>query len=184
MILRPDGTDSDDFDTEGARVEDFPALDVVRFAREGLLEPGDHSWTWHEAGGRPLRVISLGGTVEFRLAGRVISEVVLDSTPCNFGGRRTWWHCPRCDARRARLYLHGGTLRCRLCAELRYESQLERELARGLRRARRIRQRLGGSPRIVDPFPPKPSRMRWTTYDENEDRGGAGGGGLHGPSRP
>lgn len=149
----------------GARVEDFPALDVNRLVRGGFLAPGDYLWAWEEADGWPLRVISLGDRVEIRLLGATLGEVSLDSTPCHFGGRRLWWRCPSCDARRARLYLHGGVLSCRLCADLSYESQLEREVARGLRRARRIRERLGGSPRLVDPFPPKPIRMRWATYD-------------------
>ena len=136
-----------------------------RLARDGLLAPGDYLWAWGEADRWPLRVISLGDRVELRLRGTTLGEVSLDSTPCHFGGRRLWWRCPRCDARRARLYLRGGVLRCRLCADLRYESQLERDVARGLRRARRIRERLGGSPRLIDSFPPKPSRMRWATYD-------------------
>jgi hypothetical protein len=38
---------------------------------------------------------------------------------------------------------------------------------------RRIRQRLGPSPRLVDHFPPKPSRMRRTTYEERPSRAGS-----------
>ncbi|MGZ8708570.1 MAG: hypothetical protein ACXW0R_14445 [Gaiellaceae bacterium] len=50
--------------------EDVPALDIVVFARAGLLLPGDHTWEWDGMGGaRPLRVIALDDVVEIRLWG-------------------------------------------------------------------------------------------------------------------
>jgi hypothetical protein len=150
--------------TRGERVEDVPSLDVAQLAREGLLEPGDREWRWDELNGWSVRVIALGYAVELRLGATSLGELELASTPCNFGGRRQWWLCSHCDRRARILYLVGRSLACRRCADLRYESQLEREVARGLRRARKIRRRLGGQPALVAPFPPKPPRMRWMTY--------------------
>jgi DNA-binding ferritin-like protein len=36
---------------------------------------------------------------------------------------------------------------------------------RALRRAQRIRRRLGGSANMMEPFPEKPKGMHWQTYD-------------------
>lgn len=145
--------------------EDVAALDIVRFARAGLLLTGDRTRAWDDEGGdRPLRVIPLGDVVEIRVSGRTLGEVALSWSDCNYGGRRPWWVCPRCESRRRKLYLLGGALRCRVCADIRYGSKLERKVARGLRRAREIRRRLGGRPGLVEPFPQRPSRMRWSTY--------------------
>ncbi len=53
----------------------------------------------------------------------------LDSTPCNFGGRRWWFICPlvvngrACNRRVGVLYLAGGRyFGCRHCQDLTYES--------------------------------------------------------------
>jgi hypothetical protein len=61
------------------------------------------------------------------------------------------------------LYV-GGTLACRRCQQLAYESQHDSGFHRLLRRARAIRLKLGGSPSLADPFPEKPNGMHWRTY--------------------
>ena len=48
--------------------------------------------------------------------------------------------------------------------ELAYASQRETKYDRALRRARKLRLRLGGDP-TDDEYPDKPPRMRWTTYN-------------------
>lgn len=146
-------------------IEDYPALDVIHLARVGALVPGDHTWSWAEGGGLIVRLISLGDRVEIRIHGCTFGEVDLTWTPCNFGGSRVWWMCPRCVRRTAKVHIISGALACRRCADLSYGSQLEREIARGLRRARKIRERLGGRPGLVEPFPRKPKRMHWATYN-------------------
>ena len=145
--------------------EDVPALDVVLFARAGLLLPGDRTWKWEGTGGGvQLRVIALGDVVEIRAGWGTLGELTLGWSECNYGGRRPWWLCPRCESRRRKLYLLRGALRCRLCADVGYGCKLEREPVRGLRRARKAREKLGGRPALVDPFPRRPARMRWSTY--------------------
>lgn len=49
----------------------------------------------------------------------------LERTPCNFGGSRLWFRCPRCERRSAMLYSHGNKFICRRCGGFCYESQNE-----------------------------------------------------------
>jgi len=48
-------------------------------------------------------------------------------TQPHYGGRRYWWHCPRCNRRVRILYLPpgAGDFRCRVCWCLTYESSNE-----------------------------------------------------------
>jgi hypothetical protein len=54
---------------------------------------------------------------------------------------------------------------CRHCYDLVYESQRENEMNRALRRAQAIREKLGGSANMMEPFPEKPKGMHWETYE-------------------
>ena len=168
-------------------VEECRSLDVRRLHGEGLLELGYRfSWSWSRAG---RQIASIGCVVlgEHR-AERVIllfrhrsgpsaewedvQELVeLDWTPCNFGNERPWFLCPglvngvRCGRRVAVLYCPGRYFLCRHCYDLAYESQRENEMHRALRRAQAIRERLGGSANMTEPFPEKPKGMHWRTYE-------------------
>ena len=158
-------------------------VDVRYLHREGLLEPGRwFSLRWSRAGretgsirgavegsGRPERVLLLyrhrsgpGGEWE-----DVHEPVTLDWSACNFGGARPWFVCPgdECGRRVAILYSAGRYFLCRHCYDLSYESQREDKLQRALRRAQKIRERLGGSASLMDPFPEKPKGMHWRTYE-------------------
>ena len=96
----------------------------------------------------------------------VREPVSLEWTPCNFGGKRPWFVCPgdRCGRRVAILYGPGKYFLCRHCSDLRYESQREDKKDRALRRAQKIRQRLGGSANMMEPFPDRPKEMHHDTY--------------------
>jgi hypothetical protein len=58
----------------------------------------------------------------------------------------------------------GDYFACRHCYRLAYESQQERIRMRGLLKAQKILIRLGAKPDVLDPFPEKPLRMHWRTY--------------------
>jgi hypothetical protein len=96
----------------------------------------------------------------------VDETVALEWQACNFGGERPWFLCPgaRCGRRVAVLYGPGRYFLCRHCYDLRYESQREDKPHRALRRAQKIRERVGGSADMTEPFPQKPKRMHLKTY--------------------
>ncbi len=154
------------------------SLDVRRFHREGLLKSGNvFSWRWSRAG---QEVASIGAFVyqdKIVLSYRhrsgpagewedVKEPVSLEWTACNFGGERPWFVCPGvgCGRKVAILYGPGKYFLCRHCYDLRYESQREDEKDRALRRARKIRRRLGGSANMLKPFPERPKGMHHDTY--------------------
>ena len=69
--------------------------------------------------------------------------------------------------------LYGGCyFRCRRCHGLAYASQSEpadqRAIGRANKIAKRLHDMLGGVTEHEYEFPPKPPRMRWTTYQRLE----------------
>ena len=159
-------------------------LDARYLHREGLLTPGRwFTLRWSRA---ERETGSIGGVVggsdrpervlfHFRhRSGQghewedVQEPVSLDWTDCNFGGKRPWFVCPGsgCGRRAAILYGLGRYFLCRHCYDLCYESQRENQMHRALRRAQTIRERLGGSANMMEPFPEKPKEMHWNTYEK------------------
>jgi hypothetical protein len=165
-------------------VEECCSLDVGVLNRNGLLKPGcSFTASWFGAG---REVSSIAGVVlgkqhpelvmllythgrAANAEGERVCEVVeLGWTPCNFGGERPWFLCPgiRCGRRVAVLHAAGRYFLCRNCYGLSYESQREDRARRALRRAQKIRERLGGSANMLEPFPKKPKGMHWRTYEQ------------------
>jgi hypothetical protein len=159
------------------------SVDVRYLQRENLLRSGDSfSLRWSRAG---RETGSIGGVVEgMETPERLIllyrhrsgpggewedvrEPVSLSWTACNFGGERPWFVCPGagCGRRVAILYGPGRYFLCRHCYDLVYESQRENGMYRALHKAQAIRERLGGSANMMEPFPEKPKGMHWSTYD-------------------
>jgi hypothetical protein len=154
------------------------SIDVRHLHRNGLLQPG-HSFSlrWSRA---DRETGSIGGVAH---DGRVIffyrhrrgmdgdwedvkQTVPLEWTPCNLGGERPWFICPGtgCGRRVAVLYRLGRYFLCRHCYDLTYQSQRDNKMYRALHRAQKIRERLGGSTNMTEPFPERPKGMRHDTY--------------------
>lgn len=160
-------------------VEECWSLDVNRWHREGLLRPGLYfSWAWELKGEKKasIGVRTFPAAVELSYTirpGKEDAEVVryivpITWTDCNYGGRRPWFVCPGkgCGRRVGKLYLYGKYFLCRYCHGLAYESQRADVLTSLIRKAQKIRRRLGGSSNLTLPFPKKPKWMHWKTYDE------------------
>jgi hypothetical protein len=68
-------------------------------------------------------------------------------------GQEAYWVCLRCGELRWHLYWHQGELACRVCHKLRYRSK---RVPRAVRRAARLRRKLGAAPGLLSPVPLKP----------------------------
>src|SRR5262249_48030385 len=96
-------------------------------------------------------------------------------TACHLGGCRPWFRCTgytagrSCGRRVALLYLAGELCGCRRCYALAYASQQEAVHYRWLGKVQKIRMRLGGSPSMLEDFPPKPKGMHWQRYERMRD---------------
>ena len=100
-----------------------------------------------------------------------MAEIVgIVRAPCRYGGVRPYFICPgvvngvACGRRVAKLHCAGRYFLCRHCCRLAHASQSEGPRDRALRRANKIRRRLGGDPDLAAPFPPKPRGMWRRTY--------------------
>lgn len=155
------------------KVEDMLCLNVDQVRREKCLEPGRvvlWQWTWTSGDKASIRLepradsLGLAFTVKDGDTRReVAQDIELERTVCNYGGTRTWFLCPRCGRRVAKLY-GGSSFYCRHCHGLRYRSQAESGSDRLLRKARKIRARLGAGPSFYDSID-KPKWMRWPTFE-------------------
>jgi hypothetical protein len=143
------------------------ALDVRELAREGYLAPG--SWVRRTAPSGVVVMVTAdeqGVRLSFGYDGLPRSQRVdLDATDCELGGARPWWLCPACARRCAIVYFTRGAFACRLCSDLRYESQRRHGVEVLVDRAQRIRHKVRGSPDLSLPFPDRPPGMHRSTYE-------------------
>lgn len=163
-------------------VESCRSIDVNRLHREGCLRVGwIGSWHW-TSDGEKVASINLRAeegrlllSYRVRIADRDWEEVEetvrIVRVPCRFGGARPYFICPgvvnglHCGRRVAKLCAAGRYFLCRHCYRLAYASQSEGTWDRALRRANRIRMRLGGDPGMASPFPSRPKGMWRRTYE-------------------
>jgi hypothetical protein len=168
------------------RVESCRSVDVNRLHTAGCLRPGwSGEWQWTRDGEKVAWISLRAGASCLNLIYRVrvaggewqdVEETVrIDRIPCRFGGARPYFICPgvvngiTCGRRVAKLHGAGRYFLCRHCYRLSHASQNEREWDRTLRRANKIRQRLGGEPGMAAPFPQKPKGMWKRTYERLQD---------------
>jgi hypothetical protein len=172
---RPSGSGRD-------KVEYSRSIDVNRLHREGCLHAGwMGGWQWNQ-GAEKVASINLRAEPDWlhlsyrvRIAGGEWDNneepVRVVRVPCRFGGARPYFICPgvvndiACGRRVAKLHGPGRYFLCRHCYRLAHASQSEGTWDRTLRRANKIKQRLGGDPGMAAPFPPKPKGMWRRTYD-------------------
>jgi len=160
-------------------LEHYRSLSVNRFHREGMLRGrGSTTWAWRDEDGEQVASIGVwfspeGLELEYtispgeREAKHLRYQVPITWTPCHYGGERPWFECPnqRCWRRVGRLYLCGGYFVCRHCTGAAYASQNEAASDRLMRKARKIRRRLGASTNLTEEIWPKPRGMHWRTFE-------------------
>lgn len=158
-------------------------LDTRRLHKQGGLQPGAVSTQSWSRGGNPAgNIVTIADrhaqtlTLDYKTRRpgenwQPVRDVIeLDWTLCNYGGERPWFRCPRCHELRAVLavlYSVNDRFRCRGCHDLAYSSTRENDLDRCIRRADKLRARLGDTSRGPiwrHPTGPKPAGMCWDTY--------------------
>ena len=126
-------------------------LDVRDWHRKGVLRPDvAGSWVWTNRATGELRG-TVGYRVEFdrvelnySIDGKPSGQSVrLESTPCTYGGTRTWFVCPIRGERVAVLFLRAGRFACRHCQRLAYASQSGDALDRTWLKQRKAEAKLG-----------------------------------------
>lgn len=162
-------------------VESCRLLDVNRLNREGCLSPGwQGGWQWQCNNERTAWINLRAEASLLRLNFRarapgedwqpVTQAISLDWAACRFGGVRPYFLCPgnasssACGRRVQKIYGADRYFLCRHCYDLTYASRNECELDRAIRKADKLKVRLGGQPGLVSDIPWKPKGMRWRTY--------------------
>jgi len=142
-------------------IEANRSLNINRLNQAGCLKP-DYwgSWQWTRDGERVAWIQLRQDGDLLRLSYRIRQHggdwqdveqpTPIVWTPCRFGGSRPYFACPgvvkgiACGRRVLKLYGAGRYFLCRHCYRLAYASQRENRYDRALRRANKIRIRLGG----------------------------------------
>jgi hypothetical protein len=151
-------------------------VDIQWLKKQGDLQPGtvgSLSWScrdkWTGSIGYMVGVDRMVLNYRHRPHGGdwedVEQVIFFDRTSCNYGGSRPWFLCSRCQRRVAVLYGAGKYFLCRHCYNLTYASQQESRADRLMRKARKIRERLGASNNLMVPILFKPKNMHQKTFE-------------------
>jgi hypothetical protein len=135
------------------------------------LPPGAAvSWTLTR-GGSPIGAVQIGVTAQglaltFTPPGGEPWQqtILITRVPVTFGGERPWLVCPHCWQHTATLYLGRYRYACRTCNGLNYQSTRETHGDRAVRKADKLRRRLGWVPGVAFGHGPKPKGMHWQTF--------------------
>lgn len=168
---------------EKATIEDHLSLDIRVLHHVGLLRTGyTCNWEW-KRGVEVVGRIGIEATslISLRLRYRVTTLGVTNSkdypvqitwTPCHLGGNRSWFLCPCCSRRVAKLYLQ-RVFACRHCLNLNYASQQANKRDRAADHSWKLRSALG-CPEGFLTFPaeyiPKPKGMHWRTFERKVEQ--------------
>ena len=155
-------------------------LDVNQLSEKGCLRPGCSSTCRWIVGNEVVSInlraeterLHLRYTVRARDGGceEMAETIPIVHLSWRFGGSRSYFICPGpgdgtyCGRRIIKLHLSRRYFLCRDCNRLTYASQYEQPWERALRRASRLKQRLGINIGITEPLPDKPRGMWVRTY--------------------
>lgn len=136
-----------------ATCEEVKRVDIRYMRKQDLLKPGYSgtlSWTVRgESSGYICYRVDKNCLVlnyRFREYGGewqpLEESVQFDRTPCNYGGERLWFLCPRCSKRVAVLYGVGARFLCRHCYSVRYSSQMKGKLDQLIEQKHKLGKRI------------------------------------------
>lgn len=146
-------------------------LDVRVLHQRGCLRPGLGMllhWPLRNGGEASIGVITKADSIRLYYrtgGGEHIDEVVrLDLTPCNYGGTRPWFLCPKCG-RRVGVLLGGPRFWCRHCHNVAYGVENESKLDRLLRKSEKLRTNVKANPGVARPIMHRPKYMHQRIFD-------------------
>lgn len=156
-----------------AKAERALRLDIKSLKKQGGLRPGlslTSRWTWNSGESSSITILTRENALELVYRARNPGEdwqdrrqyIYLTHTECNYGGTRPWFICPQCSRRVGVLYSRGLFL-CRHCSRVAYTSKSENLPDRMLRKANKIRDRLGADYGLHKPMR-RPKGMHWNKF--------------------
>lgn len=171
----------------GPVVESALVLSIDKLRRDDLIIPGIYrraslTWSWTGTGERIADISMVidthetGGSMRLQFASRdtmtgertnTDQPIALVTIEQPFGGRRWFAVCPFTGARCSKLIMPNGATKFaarKAWRRIAYRVQREAPYDRALRRAFKLRRRLGDDGGIGDPIR-KPRWMRWRTFD-------------------
>ena len=149
------------------KAEQTPKVDIRVWHKRGLLWDGSNStWSWsrgeQSAGSIRFTVNADNIRLIYAVQGQDASQNVrTTTTPCRYGGARTWFECPVCGGRAAVLFMRAGRFACRQCQKVSYTSQSGSKSERGHAQYHRLHALIKAG---------KPKWQRWATFNRLEDR--------------
>lgn len=118
-------------------VEEARPLPINFLRQRGALSAGiSGTLSWGDGSRAEIR--SQQGQLEIVTPSGRAQQIPLSCRPCRLGGHEQLLICPRCSRARRALYWAARGFECRLCADLRYESQ---RLPKDLRFLKRVLRR-------------------------------------------
>ena len=149
------------------KAEQTLKLDIRVWYKSGYLVNGQSftcQWSrGDEATGSIGASVSSGSILlSYTVQGQDASQNVrTTTTPCRYGGARTWFECPVCGGRAAVLFMRAGRFACRQCQKVSYTSQSGSKSERGHAQYHRLHALIKAG---------KPKWQRWATFNRLEDR--------------
>ena len=142
-------------------------VDIRLWRKLGYLVNGQSfTWKWSRGGQVTGSIGAAVSSDSIRLIyssqGADASQTIwTTSTPCRYGGARTWFQCPCCCGRAAVLFMRSGRFACRQCQKISYTSQSGSETSRGYATYHRLHVLIEAG---------KPKWQRWATFQRLKDR--------------
>ncbi len=156
-------------------IEETKRIDIRYMKKQGLLKPGFGGSLKWSCGGRPngdIRYSCYRDRLQLNFRYRehgcdwqpAEQIIYFDRTPCNYGGERLWFLCPRCERRVGILCGHGVLFLCRHCCRLPYASQQESYMGNLIIQQHKLGRRIFEHYEYGEGWGKKKG-MHWTTYE-------------------